>query len=278
MTPAPVYLQAIIDILDIITPFSYAEHWDNVGLMIGDPNLEVKGIISGLDPTLTLLDEAQKIGANLIITHHPSIFHPLKNIQINQPDGAFIAKAIGYNIAVIACHTNLDITDGGVNTALANKIGLIDTKALITTSHPHPAIGLGLTGKLASPQKSVDFCTDLCDKLDLPALNISGSMPDKIEKIAICGGSGSEFAALAQKNGADIYITGEVKHSTARWVEDAGFCIIDAGHFGTENVVIPVFVKALIEKMQSSGIDIPVQASRQQKNPFKLFLPDKTKL
>lgn len=273
MTLSSTKLRIIINIINSIAPFSYAEGWDNVGLMVGNPDAEISGIISGLDPTMALLTEAQEVGADLIITHHPSIFHPLKNIQTNQPDGAFISAAIRKDIAVVACHTNLDIVEGGVNTALANKIGLIDTVALVPTKHPAPAVGLGLTGKLAKPQNGTSFCTDLCRKLSLSAINISGKMPDTIENIAICGGSGSEFAPLAQESGAQVYITGEVKHSTARWAEDAGFCIIDAGHFGTENVVIPELVKVLIDKMSQKGINIPIKASTKQQSPTTLFYP-----
>lgn len=273
MAPSSSALHTIINILNSIAPFSYAEDWDNVGLMIGDPLREITGIIAGLDPTLGLLSEAHEVGANLIITHHPNIFHPLKNIQTNQPDGAFIAQAINHNIAIIACHTNLDIVKNGVNTALANKIGLIDTQALVPTTHPFPAIGLGLSGKLAKPQKAESFFTNLCHQLDLAAINISGQVPENIERIAICGGSGSEFAPLAQKSGAQVYITGEVKHSTARWAEDAGFCIVDAGHYGTENLVIHELVKILDKKMAEQGMHITIKASVKQQNPFSLFYP-----
>lgn len=272
MTPSTVRLQAIIDILNRIAPFSFAEDWDNVGLMIGDPDQEITGILAALDPTIALLTEAQEVNANLIITHHPIIFHPLKNIQLDQPESAFIAKSIINGIAVAACHTNLDIVQNGVNEALARQIDLIDYAPLIPPSAPPPAIGLGLSGTLRQPLRADAFFSGVCKVLDLPAINITGPIPEIIERVAICGGSGSELAAAAQKSGAQVYITGEVKHSTARWAEDAGYCIADAGHFGTENVIVAELVKLLMHKLGSLNIKIPVQASRKQKRPFTLFL------
>jgi dinuclear metal center YbgI/SA1388 family protein len=272
MITSPITLQTIIDILNGIAPFAWAEDWDNVGLMIGDPAQEITGVMAGLDPTMALLAEAQDIGANLIITHHPAIFQPLKNIQANQPETAFISKALRDNIAVIACHTNLDIIVGGVNTALAKRLGLIDTAALVPTTLPPPAIGLGLTGRLPKAQKAEIFCTGICQRLDLPSINISGPMPLNIERVAVCGGSGSEFAPMAQRAGAQVYITGEVKLHTARWAEDVGFCVIDAVHFGTENVVMPELIKVMAEKMAGSAINIPLTVSTRQQNPFTLFV------
>ncbi len=269
----PITLQTIINILNDIAPFAWAEDWDNVGIMIGDPDQEISGILAGLDPTTALLAEARDIGANLIITHHPAIFHPLKNIQADQPDAAFIVQAIKDNIAVVACHTNLDIVAGGVNTALAAKLGLIGTTALVPAKLPPPAIGLGLTGRLPKAVGAESFFTNLCQKLGLSAVNISGPVPPSIERVAVCGGSGSGFASVAQKAGAQVYITGEVKHNTARWAEESGFCVVDAGHFGTENVVIAKLTKKLGQDLAAQEIHIPLAASTRQHNPFTLFYP-----
>ncbi len=124
MSSANITLQKIITILDGIAPFSLAADWDNVGLMVGDPNQEISGILVGLDPTELLLDEALRSGANLLVTHHPAIFNPVKSIRTDQPTGSFLAKALTKNIAVIGCHTNLDVVENGVSHVLAEKIGL----------------------------------------------------------------------------------------------------------------------------------------------------------
>ena len=273
MTPTPVRLQAIIDILNRIAPFSFAEDWDNVGLMIGDPGQEITGILVGLDPTISLLTEAQEVNANLIITHHPIIFHPLRNIRLDQPEGAFITKSIKSGVAVAACHTNLDIVQNGVNEALARKISLIDYVPLIPATAPTPAIGFGLSGKLRQPLSAKNFFNMICKGLNLSAINITGPIPETIERVAVCGGSGSDLAPDAKNSGAQIYITGEVKHSTARWAEDANFCIVDAGHFGTENIVVSELVKLLLHEFSKLNINVPLQASTKQQTPFTLFLP-----
>ncbi len=271
MTKPSITLQAIIDVLNGIAPFYYAEDWDNTGLMIGNPKQIITGILIGLDPTLDLLCEAQDVNANLIITHHPAIFHPLKSIQLDQPTSAFIAKAIKNDIAVIACHTNLDVVQNGVNDSLAKRINLVETTALIASKSSAPAIGLGLTGRLPSPLKAKVFFSSLCHKLNLTSLHISGSIPNLIERVALCGGSGSELAPLAQKSGAQVFITGEIKHSTARWAEEIGFCVVDAGHFGTENTVVPELAESLTRKLNEP--ETPVFTSIRQQSPFTLFTP-----
>ncbi|MEJ2270845.1 MAG: Nif3-like dinuclear metal center hexameric protein, partial [Desulfobulbaceae bacterium] len=99
-------------------------------------------------------------------------------------------------------------------------------------------------------------------------------LPEEISTVAVCGGSGSDLAAAAFASGAQVYITGEVKHSTARWAEAAGFCIIDAGHFATENPVVESLVEVLQGIFVEDDINIPVWSSAKQQNPFVYHQPD----
>ncbi len=110
-----------------------------------------------------------------------------------------------------------------------------------------------------------------CSHLDLPALRVAGTVPQRVDKVAVCGGSGSELAGAAQAAGAQVYITGEVKHSTARWAEDVGLCIVDAGHFATENLIVETLVSNLHRELALQGINISVLATAEQKNPFSFF-------
>jgi len=271
-------IKDLLAILDNFAAFGLAEKWDNVGLMVGSKEQQVHGIIVALDPTEEILAEAKECSADCIITHHPLIFNPLKSIYTNQPLGRFLQGALKSGTAVIGCHTNLDQTAGGVNDVLAAGLSLVDLQPLVPVE-TGPAtdrdmdIGFGRVGRLADPLSREAFIRHLCDFFQLPGLRVAGDLPEIITTVAVCGGSGSELAEKAMAGGAQVYITGEVKHSTARWAEAAGFCIIDAGHFPTENPVVEALVKMLKEKFSAQGITVPVRSSARQQNPFSYRQP-----
>lgn len=273
MNSSPVNLSSIIEIIDTVAPFSLAEEWDNVGLLLGDPGQEISGVMVGLDPTISIIDEAILAGANLIITHHPIIFCPLKSIRTDQPTGAFLAKAIKHGIAVVGCHTNLDVVANGVNHILSIKLGLCNLKALLPSPKANDDLtGLGLYGSFKNSFKKEDFLALVSQTLELPVLSVAGDLPENIDKVAVCGGSGSDFIEKAYESGAQVYITGEVKHSAARWAEEIGFCVIDAGHYATENLVTDAFASLLASELSKAGNNLQVTATANQRNPFEFIV------
>lgn len=267
----------LLETLDGIASFSLAEQWDNVGLMVGDPGQQVLGILVALDPTEEVLAEAKECGADCIITHHPLIFNPLKTIYTNQPLGRFLRLALENEISVIGCHTNLDQAVGGVNDVLAENLGMVESRVLAPTGESRgtadSGVGFGRVGRLAETLDRKAFIERLCGFFNLPALRAAGHLPAEINTVAVCGGSGSELAEAAFASGAEVFITGEVKHSTARWAEAAGFCIIDAGHFATENPVVESLVKMLQTIFAEKEISIPVKPSAKQQDPFIFISP-----
>ncbi len=270
-------IKDLLGILDEIAAFSLAEQWDNVGLMLGEPNRTVKGILVALDPTEEVLAEAREIVADCIITHHPLIFHPLKAIYTDEPIGRFLRQALENEISVIGCHTNLDQAAGGVSDVLASSLGMLDCRPLVSTEAGVEASsvpGFGRVGHLADPLSAEAFIGYLCDFFKLPVLRVAGRLPEEINTVAVCGGSGSDLAAAAYASGAQVFVTGEVKHSTARWAEAAGFCIIDAGHFATENPVVESLVEVLQDIFTDRDINIPVSLSVRQQNPFVYHQPE----
>jgi dinuclear metal center YbgI/SA1388 family protein len=267
----------LLQTLDNIAAFGLAEQWDNVGLMVGDPDHLIKGILVALDPTEEVLAEAKEYGADCIITHHPLIFTPLKAIYTNQPLGRFLRQTLKNEISIIGCHTNLDQAVGGVNDVLASSLGMVETKPIAAADPNQDAVasetGFGRVGRLAETLSRKAFIERLCVFFNLPVLRVAGRIPEKISTVAVCGGSGSELAEAAFTGGAQVYITGEVKHSTARWVEASGFCIIDAGHFATEKPVVESLVKTLEGVFAEKGISVPVKSAAKQKNPFTFCQP-----
>ncbi|MDH3359608.1 MAG: Nif3-like dinuclear metal center hexameric protein [Desulfobulbaceae bacterium] len=262
-------VDTLVSVLDELAAFALAESWDNVGLMAGDPGQKVGSILVALDPTEDVLAEAVATGCNVIVTHHPLIFKPLKSLRIDQPVGRLLSRAMAAGVSLVACHTNLDVVGGGVNDVLAARFGLRDTRPL--DSAGDGAMGFGRVGTLPKPVSGSEMLAQLLQALDVDALSYAGPLPDSVDTLAVCGGSGSELAESAYRLGAQMFVTGEVKHSTARWAEAAGFCVVDGGHFATENPVIPEFVALLQRTLADRNYEVEVRAAKEQQNPFKHF-------
>ena len=269
----------LLSILDTIAPFAMAEPWDNVGLMVGDPDRQVSGILIGLDPTEALIHEALAQNLNTILTHHPLIFHPLKTIPSNTSIGRLLKTALGHDLSLIACHTNLDLVAAGVSNALAERLGLRDTRPLAgqDSATPSQSPGFGKIGTLPAPLSPDQFLHLLLTALAAPGIQLAGLLPETIHTVALCGGSGSDLAETAWRMGAQVYITGEVKHSVARWAEGAGFCVIDAGHYPTENLIVPVLAEILKKSCADKGFTPTITTTAQQDNPMQWVVLDNNK-
>lgn len=275
MTTFPAHTKELLSLLNQIASFDLAEEWDNVGLLVGDPNQTISGILIGLDPTEDLLEEALAVGANTIITHHPLIFHPLKAVRTDQPTGQLIKKAIVNDIAVIGCHTNLDVVAGGVNEILAESIDLIDAQPLTGTE---PVTGFGRIGNLSPPLSGEAFIEKLLKVLNIKAVSLAGRLPEEISVAAVCGGSGSDLAEAAFNKGAQVYITGEIKLSRARWAEAVNFCLIDAGHYATENLIVQALAARLKKKFTEENMPMDIYTTTRQKNPLRHIIKNNENL
>jgi dinuclear metal center YbgI/SA1388 family protein len=265
----------ILESLNEEAPFSLAESWDNVGLLIGNPEQEVTRVLAGLDPTNSLVDEAIALGANTIITHHPVIFKPLSAINTADPAGRLLEKALSNHIAIIGCHTNFDSASEGVSDYLALQLGLENLSPLVSSSDDNSAdTGLGRIGLYPAPLASSDFLAKVLDVLSLPCVQTAGTLPEKVTSVAVCGGSGSDLAPIALRQGADVYLSAEIKHSTAIWAAENGFCIIDGTHYATEKPAVTLLVKKLREASDKNNWKIKILQTKQEHHPFVLM--DKT--
>ena len=266
-----VLVSDIMAAIDEFAPIDLAEEWDNVGLLVGRPGMTVSSVMIGLDPTAELFAEARRCGSNMIITHHPLIFHPLVSVITDQPDGALLEKAIVDQVAVVGCHTNLDKAIDGVSVALARELGLVALKPLLPSSDPsYPGTGLGSVGKYERSMSSSRFVKRLLEVLNLSAVQVAGVLPERVRKVALCGGSGSEFAQAAYECGADLYLSAEIKHSTGRWAEGCGFCVVDGTHYGTEQPMVARLAERLRLYGESKGWSLVVRVSKTQRSPFQL--------
>lgn len=263
-----VRVQDILNNLETNAPFQLAESWDNVGLLIGNPDQIVTGVIAGLDPTNNLVDEAIRSGCNTIITHHPVIFKPLASINTGTPEGILLQKTLSHNIAIIGCHTNFDSAEEGVSDVLGTRLGLKDLQPLISTPGAPDGTGLGRIGNYTQPVTADAFTKLLLSALELSSVSLTGPLPETIATVAVCGGSGSEFAQAALLRGADIYLSAEIKHSTAIWARENNFCVIEGTHYATEKPAVALLVKRLQQANETEGWNINVLQSESEQHPF----------
>ncbi len=263
-----VRVKDILNNLETNAPFQLAESWDNVGLLIGNPDQIVTGVIAGLDPTNDLVDEAIRNGCNTIITHHPVIFKPLASINTGTPEGLLLQKTLSNNIAIIGCHTNFDSAEEGVSDVLGTRLGLTNLQPLISSPGAPEGTGLGRIGSYPQPVSADEFTKLLLSALELNSVSLTTPLPKTITTVAVCGGSGSEFAQAALQQGADIYLSAEIKHSTAIWARENNFCVIEGTHYATEKPAVALLVKRLQQANETEGWNINVLQSESEKHPF----------
>lgn len=222
----------IYDAIDRLAPFWLTMDFDNTGILVGDRNREVSCALLALDCTPAVVEQAKQLGAQLIVTHHPVIFHPLKRVN----EDAVVYQLIRSDIAVISAHTNLDIAQGGVNDALASAIGLRDCRGLELLNEQTGA-WLGRIGTLPEPLFPEAFAAHVKSCLNAASVKFAAA-PRAIHTVALCSGSGADCLDAAISAGADALLTSEVKQHEYLAAAAAGISIFDAGHFDTEDIVI----------------------------------------
>ena len=221
----------IYDYINEIAPFSAQAEWDNSGFQVGERGQEVKKVLLALDPTAVLIQEAKDLNCEMIITHHPVLFHPAK--QFTEQNVAYLAARAG--ITVLSAHTSYDCADAGVSDVLAKTVGLQNIY-----SKENPFLRYGSI----EPQIVKDFAESVTNTLHAA---VTFNLPEKeIRLVAVCGGAGSDFWQEAKENGADLLLTGEAHHHEYLDSAAADMALMTAGHFETE---FPA-VKALQAKLQ----------------------------
>lgn len=217
----------ILDYINMISPLSVAEKYDNVGLLVGDTQAEVTGIAACLDITNDVIEEAGLKEANLIVSHHPVIFDPLKSVLTGSPVHGLISRGM----SAICVHTNFDMTEGGVNDALIELLGF-QSSGVVEQAHEN-GLGFGAVCDLTfgfTPRTLAEHCKKA---LDLECVRYTGG-DTEIRRVAVVSGAGGSTLREAMEKGCDALITGDIKHNV--WIEakNMGFTVVDAGHYGTE--------------------------------------------
>lgn len=238
----------IMQVIEAAYPREAALDFDNVGLLAGRAEKEVERVYIALDATDAVIDHAIKAGADMLITHHPLIFSPLKKITDEDFISRRIVKLIQNDISYYAMHTNYDVL--GMAELSEKILGIQDTEVLdVTMEKEGKPEGIGRIGKLEKPMTLEECCVYVKHKLNLGSLKVFGDMSAEVSRLAISPGSGKTAVPAALAKGADVLVTGDIGHHDGLDAVEQGLAIIDAGHYGTEYIFIDDMKHFLEEKL-----------------------------
>lgn len=253
----------IIDLIECVYPKSAALSFDNVGLQAGRRNKEVKKIYLALDATEEVIRDAAEKNSDMLITHHPLIFSPLRAVTDEDFVSRRILTLIQKDISYYAMHTNYDVL--GMAALAGEKFGLQDAEVLDETAEINGcAEGIGRIGNLSVPISLRQCCAYVKECLGLENLKVFGDMEHQIKKLAISPGSGKSAVAPALLKGADVLVTGDIGHHDGLDAIEQGLCVIDAGHYGTEYIFMEDMRKFFVRhcpqlSVETAEINVPFQ-------------------
>lgn len=258
----------VLQFVESLAPRAMKMDWDNVGLLCGRKDREVKKILVALDPFRNVIEEAIAIGADCIVTHHPLIFrNPLMAVNEDSETGRCVLTLIEHGIAAINAHTNYDLAPGGINDVLAQTLGLADIAVINpegTDAEGRP-YGLLRCGTVKEMSLAA-FLASVKEKLACEGLQYVDS-GNPVRKVAVGGGSCADEMGDALCAGCDTFVTADVKYNQFRTAFELGLNLIDAGHFHTENPAMPV----LAEKLRTAFPGTEVVFSENHRDCTKFF-------
>jgi dinuclear metal center YbgI/SA1388 family protein len=226
-------VKQLYDVLNEKIPPSLSCSWDNDGLMCClDPEREVSRVLIALDVTGEVVDEAIDGGFDLVISHHPLIFHPIRSLTTDSGVGAKLINLVRAGVSVMSFHTRLDAVADGVNDQLAEALGLIDVEVF----EDGDGTPLGRIGYLPENMEVCELATRIKSALATPAVMVSGC-GKRADRVAVVGGEGKSFIGAAKAAGADTFVSGRLGYNNMVEAEELGINLIEAGHFFTEDPV-----------------------------------------
>lgn len=227
----------IIEKLEILSPKAYAEEWDNIGLLAGRQDKKVETVYIALDATDDVIEEVVRLGADMLITHHPLIFKKMDRINTDDFIGRRVYQLIRSDVSYYAMHTNFDVM--GMADAAADELTLMDRKVLnVTFEDDISKEGCGRVGKLRKRMSVAELAELVKTKFRVPNVRVFGELGDIVEVAAVMPGSGGDYIKDALNAGADVMITGDIDHHEGIDAVAQGITVIDAGHYGIEKIFI----------------------------------------
>ena len=258
----PTKIRQIVDALEALAPLAYQEDYDNAGLQVGLIDDEVTGVLLCLDITEEIIAEAINKGCNLVVSHHPLIFKPLKSVTGATYQQRCVMEAVRHGIALYSAHTNLDNARDGVNYRIASKVGLRDLEWIEEKPVSGDCCGSGVIGNLPALENASDFLRRLKDAFEVDCLMHTDPSGLTLRRVALCGGAGSFLMDEARAKGADAFITGEISYH--HFFEADGMLLVAMGHYQSEQ-----FTKDLLRDFLSDRFpDLRIEMTSVDTNPI----------
>lgn len=243
----------VIASIEELAPLHTQEPWDHSGLQVGCLDAEVTAALLCVDVTEAVVLEAVERGCNLIIAHHPLMFRGLHALTGATAIERCVLLAVRHNIAIYSSHTPMDKWAGGVSARMAKCLGLVHPSILSPDAFDAER-GLGVMAELPTPQRAADFIRHIKETFRAPMLRHTHFEPQRmVSRVAMCGGSGSEFVSLAMKQGADLYLSADFKYHDF-FVEESQIILVDIGHFESEQCVKELFFEIISKKIPTFAL------------------------
>ncbi len=258
-------VKEIASTIEDFAPLSLQESYDNAGLQTGDPEMPVSALLLCLDFTEEILQEAIEKECNMIVSHHPLLFHGLKQITGRNYIQRIVIEAIRHGIALYSAHTNLDSAWNGVSHEMAHILGLHETQVLVPKDETGKT-GLGVIGNI-HPTPKMEFLRKVKDSFNVKAVRYSDQTSRLvIKRAALCGGAGADLIGEAVRQGADAIVTGDVKyHDFANYSHD--ILVADIGHFESELCARQIFSRIIRDRYP----ELPLYFAESEKNPISII-------
>lgn len=280
-------ISEITDAIEAFAPLAWQEDYDNAGLIVGRPDDEVHAALLAVDVTEEVLDEAEEKGCDMVITHHPIVFRPLKRFNSADYVQRCVERAIRCGIALYACHTNLDSAPGGMSWQLAEQLGIGELEVLQPSGKPvvpqavaegvcppcsaasDARVGFGVVGNLSEPVGTEAFLRRMQRLLDVRCVRHSDIVRPEVRRVAVCTGAGASMIGDARRAGADLYVTADLKYNDFM-TPDRALTVADIGHFESEYCAIRLLFAVLSKKL----LNFAVRKSERSRNPVNYLVQD----
>ena len=257
-------VQDIRAFLDEWAPTRLAEDWDNVGLLVGFPDQRVSRIMACLTTTPKVVEEAVRMRVDLIVSHHPLPFRPLKRLTGETVTGRLLLRLIAAGVAVYSPHTAFDSAAAGINQQLAESLGLLLIQPLVAAPED-PSVGAGRWGRLPSSASLRSLAERLKTSLSLDRLQMVGSPDRGITTVAVACGSAGQFLPSARERGCELLVTGETSFHTCVEAEADGIALLLPGHYASERFGAEALARTLADRFPG----VEVWASREESDPLR---------
>ena len=240
-------LKEIIDIIESVAPRRQQEGWDNSGLQVGDSNRDIHSVLLSVDVSEAVVAEAIRVGCDLIVSHHPLLFHGLKHVTGSTPQERCVAAAIRHDIAIYSSHTSMDKALRGVSGRMAAQLGLKDIRILVPDSSD-AQVGLGVIGTLPQPMLWSGWLRHVQQVFGADYVRYTEPTKPTIQRVALCGGAGAEFLPNAIEAGADTYLSADMKYHDMQ-AAAGQIMAVDIDHWVSEHFTRDIFAELLQGKV-----------------------------